>query len=157
MIRDEKVESKLDFPGQKTLFKNKKYIWLQDKKEKESYVKKLENHLELPNNFVLEKINQYEEKSNYEIHLNSKNIQLPLYVTTRKPGMKMKVKNLNGTKKISDILTNAHIKGEKKDEIPILIDANSTVLWVCGIKKSIYDLEKNENYDIIYKYTKRKE
>jgi len=27
--------------------------------------------------------------------------------------------------------------------------------WILGVKKSKYDLEKNENYDIIYQYIKK--
>ena len=69
----------------------------------------------------------------------------------------MATKNLNGHQKISDILTNSKIKGSKKDEIPILVDSKGEVLWVLGIKKSKYDLEKDKNYDIIYKYIERKE
>ena len=89
--------------------------------------------------------------------MNSKDLVLPLYITTRKKGMKMAVKNLNGQKKIKDILIDEKVSQAEKDEIPILIDSKGTVLWVLGLKKSKYDLEKGENYDIIYKYIKRKE
>ena len=111
----------------------------------------------LPNGDLVVKIDHYEEKSNYEIHLNSKEICLPLYLTTRENGMKMAVKNLNGHQKVNDILINSKVKKGEKDQIPILIDSNGVILWVLGLKKSKYDLEKEENYDIIYKYIKRKE
>ena len=118
---------------------------------------KLEEEVTLPNGDMVKKIPGYTEKSNFEIHLSSKKITLPLYLTTRKNGMKMAVKNLEGHKKVNDILTDKKIPKEKRDQIPILIDTNGTVLWILGVSKSKYDLAKDENYDIIYKYIERKE
>jgi len=155
MIQNEKSSLKINFPDKKTLFKNKDYIWLEEEKKKEPYCIKVEKKTILPNGDLLKEIESYEEKSNNEIHLNSKELSFPLYITTRSPGMKMEVKNLNGTKKISDILINSKIPMERKEEIPILIDNEGKVLWILGIKKSKYDLEKKENYDIIYKYIKK--
>lgn len=157
MIEGIRMKNKIDLPENRILYKNKDYIWIEKKStKKENYSIKLEEKVILPNEDIVKKIENYQEKNNFEIHLNSKDIALPLYITTRKPGMKMEVKNLNGHKKISDILVNSKIPNEKKDEVPILLDNNGTILWVLGIKKSKYDLEKNENYDIIYKYIKKK-
>ena len=139
------------------MYKEDGWIWLEKKISKKSYKIKCENEVILPNQDIVKKIATYESKSNDEIHLNSKEIKLPLYLTTRQAGMKMAVKNLNGHQKVNDILTNCKIRGSKKDKIPILIDSNGVILWILGIKKSKYDLEKDENYDIIYKYIKRKE
>ena len=147
----------INFPKNYLLYKEDGWIWLEKKKQKNSYLIKCEDEVLLPNQDLVKKISSYESKSNDEIHLNSKEIKLPLYITTRKVGMKMAVKNLNGHQKVSDILTNCKRRGPKKDEIPILIDSNGVILWILGIKKSKYDLEKDENYDIIYKYIKRKE
>ena len=155
-IENKETRLILDFPGGYQLVKENGYIYLAKKKESVSYCIKCEDMNILPNG-ILKKIENYEEKSNYEIHLNSQEIALPLYITTRKNGMKMATKNLKGHQKISDILTNSKIKGSKKDEIPILVDSKGEVLWVLGIKKSKYDLEKDKNYDIIYKYIERKE
>ncbi len=101
------------------------------------------------------KLKTYEDKSNYEIHLNSKDITLPLYVVNRYDGMRIKVKNLNGSKKVNDILIDAKVPNSMKDSVPILIDSKGEVLWVLGIKKSKYDIEKDGVYDIIYKYKKK--
>ena len=106
---------------------------------------------------MVKKITEYQEKNNFEIHLNSQDIKLPLFITTRSDGMKMAVKNLNGHRKVNDILIDKKIPKEKRDQIPILIDTNGTVLWILGVSKSKYDLAKDENYDIIYKYIERKE
>ncbi len=156
-FKNSKSIYQFDFPKNFILQKADGYIWLDKKIDKNDLWLLLEDEINLPNNDIIKKIKNYEEKSNFEIHLNSKQIKLPLYITTRKKGMKMEVKNLKGHKKISDILTNSKVRGVKKDQIPILVDSNGQILWVLGIKKSKYDLEKDENYDIIYKYIKRKE
>ena len=102
-------------------------------------------------------MDNYTEKSNNEIHLNSKELSLPLYIVKREVGMRMQVKNLLGSKKVNDILIDSKIPKEQKDLVPIMVDSKNKVLWVLGLKKSKYDIEKNGNYDIIYKYTKEEE
>lgn len=156
-IRKTNHSSSLNLPKNRILYNNKYYFWIENKTQVESYCIKCEKQTILPRGDIVEKRDTYEEKSNYEIHLDSKSIKLPVYLTTRKNGMKMAVKNLNGHKKINDILNDVKVPKEKKDEIPIMVDNNGTVLWILGVSKSKYDLEKNENYDIIYKYIKRKE
>ncbi len=156
-IKKKKDNYTVNFPKNYLFHKEEGWAWLDKKKSPTSFYIKCEDEVILPNQDIVKRISKYESKSNFEIHLNSKEIKLPLYLTTRKEKMKMAVKNLNGHQKISDILTNSKIRGSKKDEIPILIDSNGVILWVLGIKKSKYDLEKGENYDIIYKYIKRKE
>jgi len=155
MIENGHENQKINFPDKKILYKNNEYIWIENYYEKESFCIKCERVTNLPNGDTLVKLENYTEKSNYEIHLNSKEITLPLYLVTRKNGMKMAVKNLNGSKKVNDILIDCKIKDKIKDQIPILIDSKEQVLWVLGLKKSKYDLEKNESYDIIYKYIKK--
>lgn len=155
MLEQKKAKRKINFPMNKIFQTNGKYIWLSEEKKAKPYCIKIAKENILPNGSIVKQIENYEEKSNFEIHLNSKEITFPLYLTTRKPGMKMEVKNLEGTKKISDILINSKIPQEEKEEVPILMDADNKILWILGIKKSKYDLEKNENYDIIYKYIKK--
>ncbi len=131
---------------------NKNSFYLEKKKNKENYCIECKEITTLPTGIVY-KILDYQQKSNFEIHLNSKEIKLPLYITTRQKGMKMKVKNLLGTKKVKDILIDAKIAD--KDEVPIMIDSENKVIWILGVKKSEYDREKNENYDIIYRYERK--
>ena len=57
------------------------------------------------------------EKSNYVIRLNSEEIKLPLHVRNRIKGDRMTIKNLNGKKKISDILTDEKINYEIRKNI----------------------------------------
>ncbi len=90
--------------------------------------------------------------SNYVIHLNSNEIKLPFHVRNMKKGDKMKVKNMNGTKKVSDIFTDCKIEKELRKSYPIVTDDNDVIIWIPGIKKSNFDRKKDEKYDIILKY-----
>ena len=64
----------------------------------------------------------------------------------------MQIKNLNGTKKIKDIFINEKVPKEKRDTYPIVVDANDTILWLPGLKKTNFDKKNKETCDIIYKY-----
>lgn len=150
-----KTHSMISMPLNKEWYVSKSFAKIKNKKSFEDYFIELKERVVLPNQMIVKKISKYEEKSNYEIHLNSKDIKLPLYLTTRKKAMRMEVKNLKGSKKVSDIMIDKKIERENRDEIPILVDSNNTVLWILGVSKSKYDVLKNEKYDIIYKYEKK--
>ena len=53
--------------------------------------------------------------SNFVIHLNSKEIKLPFIVRTRCEGDYMNVKNMLGTKKVSDIFIDSKIPNSLRD------------------------------------------
>lgn len=154
-ISNKRFVSSIDLPCETILKKNQDFIWLMKKRKNEKFCIKLEEKVILENGDMVKKIDRYCYKNNYEIHLNSKSITFPLYLTTRREGMRMEVKNLGGSKKVNDIFIDSKVLKEERDNIPILVDAHGTVLWILGIKKSKYDLDKNENYDIIYQYIKK--
>lgn len=89
------------------------------------------------------------DKSNNVIALDSKEIVLPLKLRTRKDGDYIEVLNLNGRKKLNDIFIDKKVNRDLRNNYPILVDSNNTILWVPGLKKSKFAKEKNEKYDII--------
>lgn len=89
------------------------------------------------------------DKSNNVIALDSKEIVLPLKLRTRKDGDYIEVLNLNGKKKLNDIFIDKKVNRDLRNNYPILVDSNNTILWVPGLKKSKFAKEKNEKYDII--------
>ena len=121
-------------------------------KEKKEYDIEIKKHTVLPNNHYIDIIEKSDEKSNYYIRLNSKEIKLPLHARTRKPGDKMVIKNSIGSKKIKDIYIDSKIEPEKRDSEPIVVDNNNTIIWLPGLKKSQFDKANNEEYDIILRY-----
>ena len=98
--------------------------------------------------YIIHKVSDYDGNSNNVLRLDLSKVKLPLIIRTRKTGDKMQVKNL-GTKKVKDILINEKIDIDKRNNIPIVIDSKNNILWLPGIKKSKFDVGKNEKYDII--------
>lgn len=96
------------------------------------------------------------DKSNNTIALCSSEIILPLRLRTKKDGDTIEVLNLKGKKKISDIFINTKICKDRRNNYPILVDSNDTVLWIPSVKKSKFAKEKDEKYDIILSCKEKK-
>lgn len=122
------------------------------KESKTEYKIKIEDVTELPNGRKIEMLSETTKNTNDYIKLNSNDIKLPLYIRTRKTGDKMLVKNMSNPKKVKDIFIDCKISKEEREKQPILVDSNDVILWIPGIKKSNFDKEKNDNYDIILWY-----
>ena len=101
---------------------------------------------------IIKKISSSEIKNNYVLRLNSKDIKLPIIVRSRHNGDKIEVKNLGGTKKVKDILIDEKVKMSQRNNFPIVTDSNDVVLWLPGVKKSKFDVERDGIYDIILSY-----
>ena len=129
------------------------YLIIEKYKNIENYEYELKNKIIILNKYNFENIKNSELKNNYIIRLNSKEIKLPLYIRNKKDGDKIEVKNLKGTKKIKDIFIDSKLDLKKRREYPLLVDSDNFVLWIPGIKKSKFDKDINEKYDIIIKYT----
>lgn len=133
--------------------KSYNYLILEKTKNKQDYKYEFINELDILNKYKFKLIKESDSKSNYIIRLNSEEIKLPLYIRNRINGDKIKVKNLSGTKKVKDIFIDSKIDLKKREEYPLLVDSNNTIIWIPGIKKSIFDKDFDEKYDIIIKYT----
>lgn len=119
----------------------------------EEYCILLTDEVLLPNGHQIKMVTKKEgNHSNYCMHLCSEDVALPLYIRTKKEGDKMCVKNLSGTKKVKDIFIDCKIPKKDRDLYPILVDSKGQILWIPGVKKSIFDKDKDAKYDIIVKY-----
>ena len=108
--------------------------------------------VKLPNGKSIEIDNNTQLTTNYVIHLNSKDIKLPFHVRNKKNGDRIIVKNMNCSKKVSDIFIDCKLPNEKRRVYPIVTDDSGEIIWIPGIKKSHLDRKKDKNYDIILKY-----
>ena len=131
-------------------------LYIEKKKEVEEYSYILDKDMTILNKYNFRFIDSSNSKSNNVIRLNSEDIKLPLIVRTKKDGDKIKVKNLNGTKKVKDIFINSKIDNAERCEYPIVCDSKNDIIWIPGIKKSIFDKEISEKYDIIIEYVEEK-
>ena len=57
-----------------------------------------------------------------------------------------------GQKKINDIFIDNKVSSKNRNIWPVVCDANNQVIWLPGLKKSKFDKERQEEYDIILKY-----
>lgn len=110
------------------------------------------NYVNLPNGKNLEIVDESDDFGNDIIRLSSLEIKTPLHVRSRNSGDRMEIKGMLGRKKVKDIFIDEKISPSMRDEWPIVIDSSGKILWIPDLKKSKYDKEKNENYDIILKY-----
>ena len=117
-----------------------------------SYEVELSKYVELPNNHIIEQVDELDGNGNDTCRLLSSEISLPLTVRTRRLGDRMAVKG-NGTKKIKDIFIDKKVKLSDRDLWPVVVDAKGVVVWLPGLKKSKYDKKKSESYDIILRYS----
>ena len=152
LIKSDKSNNKVNLPNNWQAIKSYNYYKIVKINKEDDYEYILEDKLILPNHMIIKKVKEKNDKSNYVIRLNSKDIKLPIIVRSRLIGDKMEVKNLGGTKKIKDIYIDEKIPLEKRKEIPIVTDSNNTILWLPGVKKSKFDVESNGIYDIILSY-----
>ena len=64
----------------------------------------------------------------------------------------MTIKNMDGHKKIKDILIDSKIPMKERDKWPVVVDSTDTIIWLPGLKKSKFNKTKQEKCDIILKY-----
>jgi len=58
---------------------------------------------------------------------------------------------------IKDIFIDEKIEPSKRITYPIVVDSDDVIVWLPGLRKSKFDINKDGKYDIILKYTKREE
>ena len=131
-------------------------LYIEKKYNTNDYKYILDDKLIINNEYLFEIVKTLKLKNNYVIRLDSSEIKLPIIIRSKKDGDRIIVKNLNGTKKINDIFIDSKIDMKKRKIYPIVTDSNDTILWVPGLKKSKFDKEINEKYDIIIKCTEGK-
>lgn len=134
-----------------------KYFYIMKSQVPKSFKIKFNNELKMPDGAIIEVVDYSNEKSNFVIRLNQAEIKLPLYFRNCQAGDSMAVKALNGSKKVSAIYIDEKIERERRHTIPLLVDSEGHILWIPGVKKSKFDKEKNEKYDIIIRYRKEEE
>ena len=117
-----------------------------------SYEIEINDYAILPNGKHLEVVPAWDENGNDVCRLSSSDVTLPLYVRTRNHGDKMEMKGTNGHRKVKDIMIDAKVPLEERELWPVVVDSKGVIVWLPGLKKSKFNLSKNENCDIIIRY-----
>lgn len=156
MIHNKKSNESRNLPLKRIAIKSYDTFQIKKANNIESYQIELKEEAKILG-FQIKKVDKSEEKSNNILRLKKEEIEFPLYLRSRKHADKIEVKHLNGHQKVKDIFIDKKIPREQRDEWPILVDSSGNILWIPGVKKSKFDKEKEEKYDIIYKCSFSKE
>ncbi|MFD0698923.1 tRNA lysidine(34) synthetase TilS [Paenibacillus sp. GCM10027628] len=67
-------------------------------------------------------------------------LQLPLFVRSRKAGDRLEPHGLNGSKKVKDMFIDAKMPISQREVIPMIVDASDHILWIAGFRRSRHAL-----------------
>jgi tRNA(Ile)-lysidine synthase len=155
LIKSNKSNGKVILPNNYIALKEYNYFKIVNNKNNSAYKYVMEDKIDIPTGHIV-KVSESNDTSNYTIRLNSKEINLPIIVRSRKNGDKMAIKNLGGSKKVKDIFINEKIPTNLRDVLPVVVDSKNEILWLPGVKKSKFDVERDGIYDIILSYEEEK-
>ncbi len=153
LIKSNKASSYIHLPNNIVVIKSYNTVsFTKEHSELKEYEIELSDYINLSNGMNLEIVEKSEATTNYVCRLNTKELKMPLYVRNRKIGDRLEVKGMLGKKKIKDIFIDEKVSIEDRESWPIVLDSSNKVVWIPGLKKSKYDKEKDEKYDIIIRY-----
>lgn len=153
ICKSNKSNVSINLPKKRVLVKSYNNLYFKQEEKNQKNENILDDRVILNKFEIIEKLTSCDiKKSNYVLRLDSSEIVLPLKIRYKKIGDRMTIKNFDGTKKVKDIFINEKISVEKRDVWPLIVDSNDTIIWIPGIKKSKFDKNIDEFYDIIYKY-----
>jgi len=153
LINSCKVNGKIDLPGNFVAIKQYNELIIEKTSDfTENYRYELRDLLELSSGHIIKKVSDCEKNDNNVCRLLSSELTFPLYVRNRAPGDVIELKKINGKKKIKDVFIDSKVPLLLRDSWPIVVDSKGTIVWIPGIKKSKFSKQKNEKYDIIFKY-----
>lgn len=76
----------------------------------------------------------------FTVLFDADQLKWPLQVRTRKPGDRMQVQGLKGSKKVQDMFVDCKVPPSLRDCIPMLEDQEGRLLWIAGIRRSTHAL-----------------
>jgi tRNA(Ile)-lysidine synthase len=153
VINSKRANVKVHLPNNVQAIKSYNTLVLANLEQKRNeYEIEINKFVNLPNGRNIEVVDKSDATDNYICRLSKEDVVLPLHVRTRKDGDKMAVKGMIGNKKINDIFINEKISTNERDLWPVVVDNEENIVWLPGLKKSKFDKQKDENYDIILRY-----
>lgn len=159
LANSSKSNTIINLPKNYIAKKTYKYITIEKndvETTKKDYKILLKDYQEIAD-ITIKKRDSWDTDGNDVCRLNTKNISMPIYIRNRKKGDKISLYGTNGTKKVKDIFIEKKMPQEKRDTYPLIVDNSDNILWIPNIKKSKYNVKKNEFYDIILTSNKERE
>lgn len=72
----------------------------------------------------------------WEARFDAEELVFPLQLRNRKPGDRMQVDGLNGSKKVKDIFIDDKVPRSRREHTPVVTDAGGAILWLPGIRRA---------------------
>jgi len=88
--------------------------------------------------------------SRYEACFDQSLLAFPLTVRNRRPGDRIQVLGLNGSKKVQDMFVDEKIPPSEREQYPLLFDREGRLLWIPGIRRSSHALLSEATRSIIH-------
>lgn len=151
VINSKKPNLKISLPKDKLLIKSYNKLFIKESYVLDDYKILIDKDIKLLNGEI-KILKKTDLTDNYVCHLNSLDINLPLYVRNKKDGDFMYILNSKGKKKIKDIFIDSKVEKEERNTYPVVVDSDDNIVWLPGLKKSKYDRLKEGKYDIILQY-----
>ncbi|WP_110114690.1 tRNA lysidine(34) synthetase TilS [Bacillus sp. CGMCC 1.16541] len=158
LLEREQPSGTLHFPnGLKVIrsYHDCMFTFEEEKRKPYRYVLNIPGYVHLPTNkkIICEIHNELpyiQENDTFVLPLGQ--IQGPLVVRTRRQGDKMTIKGMKGRKKVKDIFIDCKIPLSERDIWPIVEDSSGEIIWLPGLKKSIYEKvnHSDQRYVILY-------
>jgi tRNA(Ile)-lysidine synthase len=148
LLSQDHPSGSLNYPGGLKVIKsyqNCLFTFEQDEVKKYCFDLEIPSVIILPNGYKITceliKNDSIESIGNKSFLLNPKTLVGPLIVRTREQGDKIKLKGMNGRKKVKDIFIDEKVPLQSRYSWPIVEDGDGNILWLPGLKKSIFEAE----------------
>ncbi|WP_232243288.1 tRNA lysidine(34) synthetase TilS [Paenibacillus sp. GSMTC-2017] len=88
--------------------------------------------------------------SRFEASFDSTMLTFPLQIRNRKPGDRIQVLGLNGSKKVQDMFVDEKIAPSGRELYPLLFDSEDRLLWIPGIRRSSHALTGDSTKGVLF-------
>lgn len=156
LILSNKPNGEISLPNNYYAIKEYDSLILKRKQPINNYHIALKNNTKIAN-FTFKILSNCDTDGNDVCRLNYKDIKPPLYLRNKKNGDRISLKGLQGHKKIKNIFIDNKLSKNIRETYPILVDSNDTILWIPNLKKSKYNVKKEDICDIIIYSHKERE
>jgi len=68
-----------------------------------------------------------------EVVIEARRLAGPLVVRSRRPGDRFRPLGFRGRKSLQDFFVDAKVARNKRDSIPVVVDADGRIVWVAGL------------------------
>ncbi|MGZ9587110.1 tRNA lysidine(34) synthetase TilS [Paenibacillus marinisediminis] len=94
-------------------------------------------------------LNRETQPNRFHAAFDADRLEWPLVVRTRRPGDRMRLQGLKGSKKVQDMFVDYKIPPSLRDSIPLIEDGAGQLLWIAGLRRSDQSLVTNRTVRVL--------